>query len=89
MEVIKFFAHTVKIKAVGISGALGYKKEKEFLDGGANIVVTTLGRFEKHYSKKNIFFSNVKYVVMDEIDTLLDSGLEEVINTYIRVTLAS
>jgi len=47
------------------------------LKEGSDIVITTLDRFKKIREKGQIFMTNLKYVVFDEIDTLIDAGFEE------------
>jgi len=84
LDVIKSFCHTVKLKAGALSGADPYTREKNMLNEGVDILVTTPDKFDKHYGKKNVFLSQMKYLVVDEMDTFLDAGYGEVINGYMQ-----
>ena len=39
--------------------------------------VTTIDRLVRHNEKKTLYISKLRYLVIDEIDTLIDSGNEE------------
>lgn len=44
-----------------------------------------MDRLERHREKKNIFFSNLSYFVIDEADTFLDSGYRDIVQGYIKL----
>jgi len=49
--------------------------EREEFKKGSDIVVTTIDRLEKHRQRGSLYFSNLKYLVVDEMDTIMDAGL--------------
>jgi superfamily II DNA/RNA helicase len=50
-------------------------------------LISTIERFERHFKLKNVFLSNVNYLVVDEADTFFDSGFGEVIESYVKKIL--
>jgi ATP-dependent RNA helicase DeaD len=48
------------------------KVQRQYLDKNIDIVVATPGRLLHHKSDENLFVSKVRYLVIDEADSLLD-----------------
>ena len=44
---------------------------------GVDILVGTCGRVIDHMDRRNIDFSNIKYMVLDEADQMLNMGFQE------------
>ncbi len=59
--------------AVLIGGASGYQ-QKQMLRRGPHIIVSTPGRLMDHVDQKNLNFTNMKIVVLDEADRMFDIG---------------
>ncbi|MDD2451081.1 MAG: DEAD/DEAH box helicase [Sulfurovum sp.] len=60
-------------------GGGNFKAQENRLKKGADIIVTTTGRLLEHIGKHHLDLSAVKFLVMDEADTILDMGfLKEV-----------
>ena len=53
---------------------------------GVQIVVATPGRMLDIIGRKAIDFTNVKYVVLDEADEMLNMGFQEDINDILSTT---
>lgn len=85
LEICKKICHFLKLRTIGLSNIHPFNREKNGLDEGADIVVTTIDRLEKHRKKQNIFLSNVNYLVIDEADTFLDSGYKDSMEEYINI----
>lgn len=57
-----------------LHGGVGYQEQNRGLKEGADIVVATPGRLLDHLKHKTIDLSSVEYLVMDEVDRMLDMG---------------
>ncbi|XP_066436270.1 ATP-dependent DNA helicase DDX31 isoform X2 [Eleutherodactylus coqui] len=61
------------------------KSEKARLRKGINILIATPGRLVDHIkSTKNIHFSHMRWLIMDEADRILDLGFEKDITTVLN-----
>ncbi|MCI5040069.1 MAG: DEAD/DEAH box helicase [Donghicola eburneus] len=58
-------------------GGMDFRDEKRALARGAHIVVATPGRLRDHIQRDTIDLSNVRAVVLDEADEMLDLGFSE------------
>ena len=57
-----------------LHGGVGYKHQIDCLNSGADIVVATPGRLIDHVKNKTIDLSSVDYLILDEVDRMLDMG---------------
>jgi len=57
--------------------------QKEALQKGAEIIVATPGKLLSHLQSTNDYFSNIKHLVLDEADRMLDMGFVDDINKII------
>ena len=58
-------------------GGMDTRTERRALDRGAHIVVATPGRLCDHIKRNNINLSDMRAVVLDEADEMLDLGFRE------------
>ncbi len=58
-------------------GGMDFRDERRALDRGAHIVVATPGRLRDHIMRSTINLSDIKAVVLDEADEMLDLGFRE------------
>tara|TARA_R110002096_G_scaffold147681_2_gene307995 strand:+ start:1412 stop:3397 length:1986 start_codon:yes stop_codon:yes gene_type:complete len=58
-------------------GGMDMRDERRTLERGSHIVVATPGRLRDHVQRGSIDLSNVKAVVLDEADEMLDLGFRE------------
>jgi len=58
-------------------GGMDYRAEKRTLERGVHIVVGTPGRLRDHIQRKSLNTSEMKVVVLDEADEMLDLGFRE------------
>ncbi len=63
-----------KLKTVEVYGGVSIDRQKKEIKAGAQIVIATPGRLMDLYRRRVISFSNVKFVVLDEADRMLDMG---------------
>jgi len=69
-----------------IAGGDKKKSEKARLRKGVNILVSTPGRLLDHLQNTNSFdISQLRWVVLDEADRLLELGFEETIKSIIQL----
>jgi len=58
-------------------GGMDQRTERRALDRGAHVVVATPGRLCDHIKRNNIDLSDLRAVVLDEADEMLDLGFRE------------
>ncbi len=74
---IEGFSYFLPINSISIYGGgdgMDWEYEKKSLMGEANIVVATPGRLIAHLNLGYVNFSNIKHVIFDEADKMLDMG---------------
>ncbi len=72
-EIQRFSRHS-SIRYVTIYGGQSINVQFNELERGVEIVVATPGRLIDHIKRGSVKLSHVKYVVLDEADTMLDMG---------------
>ena len=87
-EVHKLTAHKRGIHAVPIYGGASYERQFFELKKGVHIVIGTPGRLMDHMDRGTLDLSNVKMVILDEADRMLDMGFREDIEKILRSTPA-
>ncbi|MCG3222679.1 MAG: DEAD/DEAH box helicase [Candidatus Heimdallarchaeota archaeon] len=63
-----------KLKTVEVYGGVSIDRQKREIKAGAQIVIATPGRLMDLYRRRAISFNNVRFVVLDEADRMLDMG---------------
>ncbi len=72
-ETRKLIARTL-LRSVSVYGGAGMQKQTDKLRRGVDIVVATPGRLMDHMRRKNVRFSDLQVLVLDEADRMLDMG---------------
>ncbi|XP_063677413.1 uncharacterized protein LOC134813525 [Bolinopsis microptera] len=81
-DLLKYHSHTFGI----IMGGANRKTEVEKLGKGVNLLIATPGRLLDHLQNtKNFVFRNLKCLVIDEADRILEVGFEEEMKQIIRL----
>ncbi|MCC3267244.1 DEAD/DEAH box helicase [Arthrobacter gengyunqii] len=75
-------------RIVTIYGGRAYEPQIESLAAGVEIVVGTPGRLIDLYNKKHLSLKNVRIVVLDEADEMLDLGFLPDVETLMAATPA-
>ncbi|WP_288344409.1 DEAD/DEAH box helicase, partial [uncultured Pseudoalteromonas sp.] len=70
----KAFAKYTELKTVCLFGGINLAGQANDLKAGVDIVVATPGRLLDHIRLGNISLANVKHLVLDEADRMLDMG---------------
>lgn len=72
LRVLKALSHHIKFRAVSLlGGRLSFVQQKKSLEECVDIVVCSPSRLVKHAVSGNIYFGDIRFVVMDEVDALL------------------
>ena len=74
---INKFSKYIGIRTISIYGGQSIAIQQEQLRKGVQIVVATPGRLIDHLKRGSIQLDNVKFVVLDEADRMLDMGFIE------------
>ncbi|ALS60942.1 MULTISPECIES: ATP-dependent RNA helicase DbpA [Pandoraea] len=77
------------VKVLTLCGGAPLRPQAESLAHGAHIVVGTPGRIMDHLERETLSLANVKTLVLDEADRMLDMGFFDDIATVARQTPAS
>ena len=85
-EVHKLSAHKRGMHAVPIYGGASYERQFFELKKGVQIVIGTPGRIMDHMDRGTLQLGNVKMVVLDEADRMLDMGFREDIEKILSAT---
>ncbi len=84
-EIVKFAKYT-GIRAATIYGGQGMGIQLSALAKGVEILVATPGRLIDHLKRGSIKLDVIRYVVLDEADTMLDMGFIEDIEFILGLT---
>ncbi|WP_083196053.1 DEAD/DEAH box helicase [Arcobacter porcinus] len=68
------YSKYLDIKRVAVFGGESKNLQTKKFSAGTNIVVATAGRLLEHIKESSINLASVKYVVIDELDVMLDMG---------------
>lgn len=68
------FARFMDIGIALVHGGVGFGAQREALRSGSDIVVATPGRLLDHMGRGDAKLSTVEYLVLDEVDRMLDMG---------------
>ncbi|CDW82256.1 dead-box atp-dependent rna helicase 39-like [Stylonychia lemnae] len=85
---LKPFTYDVPMKYFSIYSGQSHRIETDKLADGVDILVSTLERFQYRRDGEKLFLSNVQSLVIDELDTFLDSGHEIKIRKIIEQYLS-
>ncbi|MDP2097673.1 MAG: ATP-dependent RNA helicase DbpA [Methylobacter sp.] len=82
-EIRRLARFTQNIKVLTLCGGVPFGPQLGSLEHGVHIVVGTPGRLQEHLRKRSLRLSNLKVLVLDEADRMLDMGFEEAISDVI------
>lgn len=87
-QVAEQFEHYGKhtgCKVALIYGGVGYGTQDEQLAAGADIIVATPGRLIDHYYRTTVRFKDLKILILDEVDRMLDMGFLPQVRKIINI----
>ncbi len=82
-EMRKFSKYKEGVKIVPIYGGESIENQIKLLKRGCNIVVGTPGRVMDHLRRKTLKLQDIRMVVLDEADEMLNMGFKEDIETIL------
>lgn len=85
-EIRKIGKYMHGIKALPVYGGQPIDRQIRSLKGGVQIVIGTPGRVIDHINRKTLKLDNVKMVILDEADEMLDMGFREDIEMILNKT---
>nr|WP_307760001.1 DEAD/DEAH box helicase [uncultured Peptostreptococcus sp.] len=82
-EMRKLSKHMGGLKTLPIYGGQPINRQIKALKGGVQVIIGTPGRVIDHINRKTLRMDNVKMIVLDEADEMLDMGFREDIETIL------
>jgi ATP-dependent RNA helicase DbpA len=82
-EIRRLARFTQNIKVLAVCGGAPFAPQADSLLHGVHIVVGTPGRLQEHLRKRSLRLGNLKILVLDEADRMLDMGFEEAVSEVI------
>mmetsp|Transcript_51872 Transcript_51872/g.76873 ORF Transcript_51872/g.76873 Transcript_51872/m.76873 type:complete len:758 (+) Transcript_51872:34-2307(+) len=87
LSVVKTLAHRIKLSSTLLVGGEDYGKQRKALSRQLDVVVATPGRLAKHKDANNLYLGDVRVVVIDEMDTMLEQGFQADIRSVLHPLL--
>lgn len=84
VEGLAYFTGITSIAIYGGGDGIGYEQQRKALREGVDIVVATPGRLIAHISSGIVRLGEIKFLVLDEADRMLDMGFKDDINRIVR-----
>ena len=82
-KAVEDYAKYLDIEKLAVFGGVSAKEQERKIAKGIDILVATSGRLMEHIKNKSVDLSSVTTVVIDEVDTLLDMGFLEDIESIL------
>ncbi|XP_044511062.1 DEAD-box ATP-dependent RNA helicase 39-like [Mangifera indica] len=82
-RVAKSISHHARFRSIMVSGGGRLRPQEDSLNNPIDMVVGTPGRILQHIEDGNIVYGDIKYVVLDEADTMFDRGFGPEIRKFL------
>ncbi|KAI4352781.1 hypothetical protein L6164_007001 [Bauhinia variegata] len=73
-RVAKSISHHARFRSTMVSGGGRLRPQEDSLNNPIDMVVGTPGRILQHIEEGNLVYGDIKYLVLDEADTMFDRG---------------
>lgn len=83
---LEAFSKYDKVRIVAVYGGSPIQKQMSALKRGAHVIVATPGRLQDLINRKAVNISNIRCVVLDEADEMLNMGFKEDIEAILAHT---
>jgi ATP-dependent RNA helicase RhlE len=77
--------HGLPLRISVIYGGVGIGPQEQALRQGADVLIATPGRLLDHVARRNVTFTALKVLVLDEADRMLDNGFWPDIRRIVRL----
>ncbi len=84
-EVAQHLAKYTGLRIASLYGGLGPKTQSERVEAGVDLLISTPGRFMDLYRKGAIYTKDLKTMVLDEADKMMDMGFMPQIRAILEV----
>ena len=81
---LAYFTGLTSIAIYGGGDGIGYEQQRRALREGVDVVIATPGRLIAHISSGLVRLDEIKFLVLDEADRMLDMGFKDDINRIVR-----
>ena len=68
------YAKYVKLTKALLIGGVSFKEQEQLIDKGVDVLIATPGRLLDHFERGKLILNDVKIMVVDEADRMLDMG---------------
>jgi ATP-dependent RNA helicase DeaD len=85
-EVAKLALFKKGVRELPIYGGQSYERQFRGLKDGAQIIIGTPGRVMDHLDRKSLKLDQLRMIILDEADRMLDMGFREDIETILKQT---
>lgn len=82
-KVFKLFTHQTRVRVRTVLGGTAMQVAKENIKGEFEILIATPGRLEQMLRRKQVTLEDLRILVMDEADVMVDPGFLEVAETIL------
>ncbi len=83
-ESVRKYSKFAPVDCIPVYGGVGYEPQERALRNGVDVVVATPGRLLDHLEKRNVDFTYLETLVLDEADRMLDMGFAPQINRIVE-----
>ncbi len=73
-EAMHTYSKFTNLNTTVIYGGVGYGPQRDAIASGLDIIVATPGRLLDHIEQRSFSLSGIQYLVLDEVDRMLDMG---------------
>ena len=73
-EQFALYGKHMDLKVTLLHGGVGYKKQTDQLESGADVVIATPGRLIDLFNRKVLHLRDIEFLILDEVDRMLDMG---------------
>lgn len=84
-ENVKAYSKYLDIKSTVVFGGVNIKPQIATLRGGVDVLIATPGRLLDLYNQRAVSLANVRFLVLDEADRMLDMGFSRDINKILKL----
>jgi ATP-dependent RNA helicase RhlE len=84
IEGLAYFTGISSIAIYGGGNGADYEQQRKSLREGVDIIIATPGRLIAHLNSGGVLFNDIKFLVLDEADRMLDMGFQEDLLHIIR-----